>query len=117
MGPNISETVLAKLSLGAKILQGGGVDKLFKQTFSVGAREKLLKVCQCYLSTAAGPIAGLLFISTEKIAFCSDRPLTFSNPKEPLIRTHYKVKSSKLNMYTLLTMNVLRLELHIASSC
>ncbi|KAB1993953.1 hypothetical protein ES319_D13G067300v1 [Gossypium barbadense] len=36
VGPKISETVNGKLSLGERILQVGGVEKIFKQLFSVG---------------------------------------------------------------------------------
>ncbi|XP_026408252.1 putative GEM-like protein 8 [Papaver somniferum] len=91
LGPKIYETVKGKLSLGARIVQRGGVKKIFKQLFMVSEREKLLKASQCHLSTTAGPIAGLLFISTEKVAFCSDRSLTFSSPNGGIIRTPYKV--------------------------
>ncbi|GMY18598.1 GEM-like protein 4 [Fagus crenata] len=80
-----------KLSLGARILKVGGVGKVFKRLFSVKEGEKLLKACQCYLSTTAGPIAGLLFISTDKIAFCSDRSIKISSPNGEMIRIHYKV--------------------------
>ncbi|KAK1296479.1 GEM-like protein 4 [Acorus calamus] len=89
--PKVSETVKGKLSLGAKILQAGGVESVFKKIFSVSRGERLLKAIQCYLSTTAGPIAGLLFISTEKIAFCSERLLTFTLPNGDLARTPYKV--------------------------
>ncbi|KAM3338977.1 hypothetical protein P3S68_031063 [Capsicum galapagoense] len=71
--PEAKETLKGKLSLGAKILQVGGLEKIFQQKFSAKDDEKLLKVSQCYLSTTDGPIAGLLIISTEKIAFCSER--------------------------------------------
>ncbi|KAK9191390.1 hypothetical protein WN943_020002 [Citrus x changshan-huyou] len=91
LGPKITETVKGKLSLGAKILQVGGLEKIFKQLFAVKEEEKLLKACQCYLSTTAGPIAGLLFISTDKVAFCSERSLKFYSSKGELIRVHYKV--------------------------
>ncbi|ONK64170.1 uncharacterized protein A4U43_C07F22820 [Asparagus officinalis] len=91
LAPKISETVKGKLSLGARILQAGGIEKVFRRYFSVNKREKLLKACQCYLSTTSGPIAGLLFISSEKIAFRSDRPLTFTSPEGDLIRVPYKV--------------------------
>ncbi|KAH7521229.1 hypothetical protein FEM48_Zijuj07G0011000 [Ziziphus jujuba var. spinosa] len=91
LGPKISETVKGKLSLGARILQVGGVEKIFKQLFSVGEEEKLLKASQCYLSTTAGPIAGLLFTSNEKIAFCSEKSIKFSSPTGELIRIRYKV--------------------------
>ncbi|XP_010935565.1 putative GEM-like protein 8 [Elaeis guineensis] len=91
LGPNISETVKGKLSLGARILQAGGVKKVFRQNFSIEKGEKLLKAFQCYLSTTAGPIAGLLFISTKKIAFHSDRSLTLTSPRGELARVPYKV--------------------------
>lgn len=98
LGPKISETVKGKLRLGAKILKAGGtMEKVFKHLFSDNVRpagEKLLKASHCYLSTTAGPIAGLLFISTYKIAFCSDNPIKLSsspNPNGQLIRVHYKV--------------------------
>lgn len=93
LGSKISETVKGKLSLGARILQVGGLRKIFKQLFNVGDGEKLLKAVHCYLSTTAGPIAGLLFISTDKIAFCSDRSIKVSSPSGELIRFHYKVKA------------------------
>ncbi|MBA0727463.1 hypothetical protein Golax_000447, partial [Gossypium laxum] len=53
--------------------------------------EKLLKACQCYLSSTAGPIAGLLFISSQKVAFCSDRATKIASPNGELVRVHYKV--------------------------
>ncbi|THF99102.1 hypothetical protein TEA_021943 [Camellia sinensis var. sinensis] len=91
LGPNISETVKGKLSLGAKIIRVGGVKKIFKNNFSVRDGEKLLKACQCYLSTTAGPIAGLLFISSDKVAFCSERSIKLSSPTGEFIRIRYKV--------------------------
>ncbi|XP_038906884.1 putative GEM-like protein 8 isoform X1 [Benincasa hispida] len=91
LGSKITETVKGKLSLGARILQVGGLRKIFKQLFNVGDSEKLLKAVHCYLSTTAGPIAGLLFISTNKIAFCSDRSIKVSSPTGELVRFHYKV--------------------------
>ncbi|KAM4085035.1 hypothetical protein ACB094_08G178500 [Castanea mollissima] len=91
IGSKITETVKGKLSLGARILKVGGVEKIFKRFFSVREGEKLLKASQCYLSTTAGPIAGLLFISTDKIAFCSERSIKISSPNGEMKRVHYKV--------------------------
>ncbi|PHT54121.1 GEM-like protein 6 [Capsicum baccatum] len=91
LSPNLTETVKGKLSLGAKILKVGGLEKIFKQKFSVKEDEKLLKVSQCYLSTTAGPIAGLLYISTDKIAFCSERSIKLLSPTGKLLRIRYKV--------------------------
>ncbi|KAF0930181.1 hypothetical protein E2562_030839 [Oryza meyeriana var. granulata] len=91
LGPKISDTLKGKLSLGAKVLQAGSLDKVFRQYFQVDKDEKLLKAFQCYLSTTAGPIAGMLFISTEKIAFHSNRPLDLTSPKGGITRVPYKV--------------------------
>ncbi|KAJ9190616.1 hypothetical protein P3X46_001799 [Hevea brasiliensis] len=87
LGSNISETVIGKFSLGAKILQVGVVEKIFKQLFKVEEEE----VSQRYLSTTAGPIAGLLFVSTYQVAFCSERSIKFSSPNRKSFRIHYKV--------------------------
>jgi hypothetical protein len=95
LGPKLSETVKGKLSVGAKVLQAGSMDKVFRQYFPVEKEEKLLKAFQCYLSTTAGPIAGMLFISTEKIAFHSDRPLDLTSPKGRITRVPYKVTKAK----------------------
>ncbi|KAL3635824.1 hypothetical protein CASFOL_020371 [Castilleja foliolosa] len=92
LGPKLTETVKGKLSLGAKILQVGGVDKVFERKFDIrDSHEKLLKASQCYLSTTAGPIAGLLFISNNRIAFCSERSIKVTSPSEKLLKVHYKV--------------------------
>lgn len=91
IGPKFSETVKGKLSLGAKIIKKGGRESIFKQIFGLIEGEEFLKASQCYLSTTSGPIAGLLFISTEKIAFCSERSIAYSSSTGELIRTPYKV--------------------------
>ncbi|KAJ4828760.1 hypothetical protein Tsubulata_035416 [Turnera subulata] len=91
MGPKLSETVMGKLRLGARIIQEGGRENIFKQVFGVKEGEELLKASQCYLSTSAGPIAGLLFISTQKIAFWSERSVSCHSPDGQLIRIPYKV--------------------------
>ncbi|XP_073000817.1 GEM-like protein 4 [Typha latifolia] len=91
LGTKFSETVKGKLRLSARILHAGGVDRDFRLAFSVEKGEKLLKAFQCYLSTTAGPIAGMLFISTAKIAFHSDKPLALTSPKGDMARVPYKV--------------------------
>ncbi|XP_028108644.1 GEM-like protein 4 [Camellia sinensis] len=90
LGPKISETVKGKLNFGAKIIRVGGVEKIFKHNFSIREGEKLSKASQCYLSTTAGPIAGLLFISTYKVAFRSERSIKLSSPNGQAV-IHYKV--------------------------
>uniref|UniRef100_A0ACD5ZHX8 Uncharacterized protein n=1 Tax=Avena sativa TaxID=4498 RepID=A0ACD5ZHX8_AVESA len=91
LGPKLSETVRGKLTLGARILQAGGVEKAFRQWFSVDKNERLVRASQCYLSTTAGPIAGMLFVSTERVAFRSDRSLAVATPDGDKIRVPYKV--------------------------
>ncbi|KAL3635822.1 hypothetical protein CASFOL_020369 [Castilleja foliolosa] len=91
LGPKFSETVKGKLSLGTRILQIGGVEKVFRHKFNIKDDEKLLKASQCYLSTTAGPIAGLLFISNNRIAFCSERSIKVTSPTGKLLKVHYKV--------------------------
>ncbi|XP_061376320.1 GEM-like protein 4 [Gastrolobium bilobum] len=91
MGPTITGTVMGKLSLGARILQVGGVEKIFNQYFTVRKGERLLKASQCYLSTTSGPLAGLLFISTEKVSFCSERSIKAYSPNGEMCRIRYKV--------------------------
>ncbi|KAG8037947.1 hypothetical protein GUJ93_ZPchr0006g41338 [Zizania palustris] len=91
LGPKLSETVMGKLTLGARILQAGGVEKVFRQWFNVEKNEKLLRASQCYLSTTAGPIAGMLFVSTDRVAFRSDRPLAVTTPQGDKARLPYKV--------------------------
>jgi hypothetical protein len=81
LGPKLSETVKGKLSLGARILQAGGVERVFRQAFSADKGERLVKALQCYLYTTGGPIAGMLFVSTKKVAFRSDRPITVTSPR------------------------------------
>lgn len=91
LGTKITEAVKGKLSLRARIIQAGGAKKFFKKSFTVKEEEELLKTCKCSISTTAGPIAGLLFLSTHKIAFCSKKTIKFSSPKGELLRFNYKV--------------------------
>ncbi|XP_066345408.1 GEM-like protein 4 [Miscanthus floridulus] len=92
LGPKLSETVKGKLSLGARILQAGGVERVFRQAFSADKGERLVKALQCYIYTTGGPIAGMLFVSTKKVAFRSDRPITVTSPRGgDKARVTYKV--------------------------
>ncbi|KAL0356436.1 UNVERIFIED_CONTAM: GEM-like protein 6 [Sesamum radiatum] len=91
MGPKFSETVKGKLSVGAKIIKNGGRENIFRDVFGARDGEKLVKASQCYLSTTAGPIAGILFISTEKVAFCSERSIAVESNSGGILRTPYKL--------------------------
>lgn len=63
-----------------KKIRKGGRRNIFKQKFDLRAGEKLLKASHCFFSIETGAVAGLLFISTEKIAFCSQRSIAFNFP-------------------------------------
>ncbi|KAL3628978.1 hypothetical protein CASFOL_028024 [Castilleja foliolosa] len=92
MGPKFSETVKGKLSVGAKIIKNGGRENIFRGLFGMSDGEKLLKASQCYLSTTSGPIAGILFISTQKVGFCSERSISVQSSSGPgFIRVPYKL--------------------------
>ncbi|OIV96582.1 hypothetical protein TanjilG_28439 [Lupinus angustifolius] len=51
---------------------------------------QLLKTFACYLSTSAGPVMGVLYLSTAKLAFCSDNPLSYT-AGEQTQWSYYKV--------------------------
>nr|GMD32889.1 GEM-like protein 4 [Ipomoea batatas] len=89
--PKITDTVKGKLILGAKLIQAGGVKKVFKNNFGVKGDEKLLNAFQCYLSTTSGPMPGLLFVSTHKLAFLSERSIKIHSSTGKSMIMHYKV--------------------------
>ncbi|XP_031110546.1 GEM-like protein 4 [Ipomoea triloba] len=91
--PKITDILKGKLILGAKLLQAGGIQKVFKKNFRTvrDDGEKLLKASQCYLSTTSGPMPGLLFVSTHKLAFLSDRSIKIPSSTGKSMRMHYKV--------------------------
>ncbi|OVA17409.1 GRAM domain [Macleaya cordata] len=90
-GPSVYEAVWGKVGLTAKAISGGGFESLYKQTFNTVPNEKLKKTFACYLSTSTGPVAGTLYLSNIHIAFCSDRPLTFTAPSGQQAWSYYKV--------------------------
>ncbi|KAF3786978.1 GEM-like protein 5 [Nymphaea thermarum] len=89
--PSMSEAAWGKVSLTTKALTEGGFESLYKQTFQSEPAEKLKKTFACYLSTSTGPVAGTLYLSNVKIAFCSDCPLTFTAPSGQEAWSYYKV--------------------------
>ncbi|CAH1414683.1 unnamed protein product [Lactuca virosa] len=90
--PKLIEIMKQKLSHGAQIIQLGSTPgKIFRKTFGIREEEKLLQASQCYLYTTAGAIAGILYVSTERVAFCSDRSLTTYSTTGELLKFQYKV--------------------------
>ncbi|XP_076889123.1 GEM-like protein 7 [Bidens hawaiensis] len=91
LGPKLIEIMKLKLSYGAKIIQFGSQDKIFRKNFSTKDKEKVLQASQCYLYTTAGAIAGFLFVSTERVAFCSQKPIKTYSTTGKLLKFQYKV--------------------------
>ncbi|XP_073010521.1 GLABRA2 expression modulator-like [Typha latifolia] len=76
-GPSFSEAAMGMIAQGTKVIAEGGYDKIFRQTFEASPEEQLRESYACYLSTSAGPVMGILYLSTAKLAFCSDNPLSY----------------------------------------
>ncbi|KAJ0233743.1 GEM-like protein 1 [Hirschfeldia incana] len=76
-GPSVADAAVTRIAQGTKILAEGGYEKVFKQTFECLPDEQLRKNYACYLSTSAGPVMGVMYLSTHKLAFCSDTPLSY----------------------------------------
>ncbi|CAI0463689.1 unnamed protein product [Linum tenue] len=90
-GPSVTEAAWGKMNLTAKAITEGGFESMFKRIFETHPEEKLKKTFACYLSTTTGPVAGTLYLSTARVAFCSDRPLCFTAPSGQEAWSYYKV--------------------------
>ncbi|KAJ8533202.1 hypothetical protein K7X08_016091 [Anisodus acutangulus] len=88
--PSLADAAMGRIAQGTKVLAEGGYEKVFGQTFETVPEEKLLKSYACYLSTSAGPVMGVLYLSTAKLAFCSDNPLSYKVGDETEY-SYYKV--------------------------
>jgi hypothetical protein len=99
-GPSVSEAAWGKLKLTAKAMSEGGFESLFKHTFATEVNEELKRSFACYLSTTTGPVAGTLYLSTLRVAFCSDRPLSFVAPSGQQAWSYYKVSIPLGNVST-----------------
>ncbi|XAR73461.1 hypothetical protein NMG60_11007433 [Bertholletia excelsa] len=77
--PSIADAALGRIAQGTKVLAEGGYEKIFRQSFETVPEEQLLNSYACYLSTSAGPVMGVLYVSTAKLAFCSDNPLSYKS--------------------------------------
>lgn len=75
--PSFADAAMGRIAQGTKVLAEGGHEKIFRHTFETVPEEQLLNSYACYLSTSAGPVMGVLYISTAKLAFCSDNPLSY----------------------------------------
>ncbi|KAD1703221.1 hypothetical protein R6Q59_032404 [Mikania micrantha] len=85
------EIVKHKVCYGAKILPLGREGRIFSKNFSTHDSEKLLHATRCSIYTTAGPIAGILFITNEKVGFCSDRSVKTYSAAGEVFKFRYKV--------------------------
>lgn len=77
--PSFAEAAMGRIAQGTKVIAEGGYEKIFRQTFETVPEEQLQDSYVCYLSTSAGPVMGVLYVSTAKLAFCSDSPLSYKS--------------------------------------
>ncbi|XP_076891057.1 putative GEM-like protein 8 [Bidens hawaiensis] len=89
--PKLLEILKHKLSYGAKILPLGREGRIFTKSFSIRDTEKLFHATRCSIYTTAGPIAGVLFITTERVGFCSDRSIKTYSAAGEVFKFQYKV--------------------------
>ncbi|KAI3942444.1 hypothetical protein MKW98_013096 [Papaver atlanticum] len=75
--PSVTDAAMGMIAQSTKVLAEGGYEKVFQQSFETVPEEQLQSSYACYLSTSAGPVMGTLYLSTAKIAFCSDNPLSY----------------------------------------
>lgn len=94
-GPSLTDAALGRLAQGTKVLAEGGYQNIFRQTFDTVPGEQLQNSYACYLSTSAGPVMGVLYVSTKKLAFSSDNPLSYKADNRTEW-SYYKVCTNKL---------------------
>lgn len=90
-GPSVTDAAMARLAQGTKVLAEGGCHKVFQQAFGTLPGEQLKKAYACYLSTSSGPVIGTLYISTRRLAFCSDNPVCHNVSQGQQEWIYYKV--------------------------
>ena len=80
--PSFAEAAMGRIAQGTKVLAEGGYEKIFLRTFETVPEEQLQNSYACYLSTSAGPVMGVLYVSTAKLAYCSDNPLSYKSDNQ-----------------------------------
>lgn len=90
-GQSVADTAWGRMAAGTQLLTKGGFEGVFKATFPADADETLKKTYACFLSTSTGPVGGTLYISSKKLAFCSDQALSYSPTPGQQSFSYYKV--------------------------
>lgn len=89
-GPSFADAAVGRIAQSAKVIAEGGYEKIFQKNFETTPEEQLQKTFACYLSTSAGPVMGVIYLSTAKLAFCSDDPLSYKTGDQTAW-SYYKV--------------------------
>ncbi|ONK62981.1 uncharacterized protein A4U43_C07F10160 [Asparagus officinalis] len=89
--PNVCDAAMARIAHETKAFAEGGNDKIFQQTFGVLPAEQLRKTFACYISTSSGPVIGTLYVSTRRLAFCSDNHVCHYSANGQPEWVYYKV--------------------------
>ncbi|KAJ1702081.1 hypothetical protein LUZ63_001860 [Rhynchospora breviuscula] len=87
----VSEAIKRTLCQRKIIFQAGRIEKFLRKTFSLSEEERLIEAYQCSLFTTAGPIRGRLFITSERLAFHSNKSLKFRTYNGEVAKFPYKV--------------------------
>ncbi|KAJ4746936.1 GRAM domain family protein [Rhynchospora pubera] len=88
---NVSEAIKRTLCQSKRIFQSGRIEKFLRKSFSLSEEERLLEAYQCSLFTTAGPIRGRLFITSERMAFHSNKSLKLRTYNGEVTKFPYKV--------------------------
>lgn len=75
--PSFADAAMGRIAQGTKVIAEGGYERIFRSTFETVPEEQLQNSFACYLSTSAGPVMGVLYVSSAKIAYCSDNPISY----------------------------------------
>ncbi|PRQ48557.1 putative GRAM domain-containing protein [Rosa chinensis] len=75
--PSLADAAMGRIAQGTKVLAEGGYERIFRSTFETVPEEQLQNSFACYLSTSAGPVMGVLYVSSAKVAYCSDNPISY----------------------------------------
>ncbi|KAG9129187.1 hypothetical protein Leryth_006433 [Lithospermum erythrorhizon] len=89
--PSFTDAAFGRIVQSTKVLAEGGYEKIFQQTFETVEGEELQNSFACFMSTSVGPVMGVLYVSTEKLAYCSDNPLSYKDNDDTNQWSYYKV--------------------------
>jgi len=88
---SVPDTAWGRLTHGTNLLRKGGFEGVYKESFGLAPNEILKKTYACHLSTSNGAVAGTLYLTNQKFAFCSDRPVSYTPTPGQMASSIYKV--------------------------